>query len=268
MINIQKVIKYLAIVFAVFIIFSIFSGIMMGINGLSTIFDDNEITLEKLNNLNINDNVKKMAIELNSTNLIIKNAEEFKVETNNEKLKYKQNNETLFIEDKTKWYDSNNNYNLIIYLPSSFNLNSTRIENGAGKIDIDELNTNYLYLDLGAGKVEINRLTVTKDAEINGGAGEIIIDNSNINDLDLEMGVGKLTLTSILTGENEINAGVGEINLNLIGSLEDYKINLDKGIGNANLNNEKMKDDIYYGTGLNEIEINGGVGNININLSR
>ena len=64
MINIQKVIKYLAIVFAVFIIFSIFSGIMIGINGLSTIFDDNEITLEKLNNLNINDNVKKRQLNL------------------------------------------------------------------------------------------------------------------------------------------------------------------------------------------------------------
>ena len=44
MIQIQKIIKYLAIVFAISLIVSIFSGIIMVINGASAIFTDEEIS--------------------------------------------------------------------------------------------------------------------------------------------------------------------------------------------------------------------------------
>lgn len=265
MIEIQKIIKYLAVVFAIFLIFSIFSGIMMGINGLSHIFNDEEITLEDLNNIDIKEEIRKLNINLTATNLIIKYGDKLKVESNNESLKYNYNKNTLLIEDNTKWYKSSKNHNLVIYLPTT--LEEILIENGAGKVEIEELKTNKLYLDLGAGKVEINNLTVTNSAEINGGAGEIIIDNATINNLDLDMGVGELNLTSVLNGDSEIDAGIGTINLNLIGREEDYKIHLDKGIGNAKINGIKMEDDKYYGTGSNEIEINGGIGNINITIS-
>jgi len=268
MINIQKVIKYLAILFAVFIIFSIFFGIISGFNALYPIFNNEEITLENLDNIDIKNNIENIEIDLKSTNLIIKIGEKIKVETNNESIKYKENNKTLFIEDKTKWYKNNLKQDLIIYVPSDYKFNNVSVEHGAGKIEIEELITKNLELDLGAGKAEINKLNVTKEAEINGGAGEIIINNSNINNLEFNIGVGKTTLTSILTGKSEINAGVGETNLNLTGSLEDYKIYVEKGIGKVKLNNEKIKNETTYGTGLNLVEINGGIGNINITLSR
>ena len=57
------------------------------------------------------------------------------------------------------------------------------------------------------------------------------------------MGVGKLSLISKLTGNNKIDSGIGEMNLSLIGTLEDYKISLDKGIGKAKINRKTMKDD-------------------------
>ena len=87
-----------------------------------------------------------------------------------------------------------------------------------------------------------------------------------MNNLDLDMGVGKLSLTSKLTGNNKIDSGVGAIDLSLIGSLEDYKISLDKGIGKATISGEDMKDDYTYGTGINKIDIDGGIGSINIDF--
>ena len=98
------------------------------------------------------------------------------------------------------------------------------------------------------------------------GAGEINIDAISMNSLDLDMGVGELSLTSKLTGENKIDCGIGKINLSLIGSLEDYEIFLDKGIGKATINGNKMNADNTYGTGSNKLDIDGGIGSIDIEL--
>ena len=76
------------------------------------------------------------------------------------------------------------------------------------------------------------------------------------------MGVGELDLSAKLSGNSDIDAGVGRLNLNLIGN--DYKIKVDKGIGSASINGNDIKDDTYYGEGSNIIDIDGGVGSIDI----
>ena len=104
------------------------------------------------------------------------------------------------------------------------------------------------------------------EIKIDGGAGSIVIENGKLNNIDLDMGIGKLSLTSEISGNNEIDAGVGDIDLNLIGTINNYKVKLDKGIGSAKFNKEKMKNNTYYGNGLNIIDINGGVGSIKIDF--
>ena len=81
------------------------------------------------------------------------------------------------------------------------------------------------------------------------------------------MGVGKLTLKSRIEGKSALDYGIGQTNLTLLGSSEDYKIEIDKGIGEARLDGESMKDDSVYGGGENRIEIDGGIGEINIDFS-
>ncbi|MBQ7140214.1 MAG: DUF4097 family beta strand repeat protein [Bacilli bacterium] len=267
MIKTQKLIKYCAIVFAIFLVFNIILGIMYGVNSISNIFDDNESNVGNLKDLNINSNVQVLNVDVSSVNITVKEGNKFKVETNNKNINYKIDNNKLFItETKYNWFNRKDSSDLIIYVPSHLTFDNVILENGAGKINIDELYTKRLYLDLGAGKVKVNNLTVLNDTEIDGGAGEINITNSKINDLDLDMGIGKLSLTSKIIGDSEIDAGVGELNLNLIGSLNDYKIKLDKGIGSASINSEKMRSETYYGTGSNLIDIDGGVGSINIDF--
>ena len=136
------------------------------------------------------------------------------------------------------------------------------------KLNIDKISTKNLDLELGAGKVDINQLIVLKDTEIEGGAGKITIKDGDIHNLDLEMGIGSLSLTSKLTGNNHIDAGVGEINLNLLGTMNDYNISLDKGIGSATLAGNSMDDNTQYGTGSNKIDIDGGVGSISIDFKK
>ena len=77
------------------------------------------------------------------------------------------------------------------------------------------------------------------------------------------MGVGKVTINAKLTGSTDIDAGVGELNINISEKLENYKLKIDKGIGIIRINNEEVSSNTF-GSGINLIEIDGGVGSINI----
>lgn len=263
MINAQKIIKYAAIGFAVFLIVGIVSSIMFGITAITSIFSDKEIK-ETTEVINVNGNISSLEIDVSSLNLEIKEDSSFKIETNDKYIKIREHNNKLTItERKHNLFSKGENNDLIIYIPSNFIFNDIEIDSGAGRIDIDKLTTRRLDLDLGAGEVSINNLNVLNEAEINGGAGEININNSSLTNLDLDMGVGKLTLNSSLLGNSQIDAGVGEMDINLIDN--DYRIMPNKGIGKITINNEEIKTGTYYGSGLNYIEVNGGIGNIKIN---
>ena len=292
MITTQKIIKQIAIVLALLLTIDIILTIMSGIISIGTIFNPNdnedyniqsevkneEITpsesennaTEKQND-NTNNQIAKeesktlnLEIDINSANIIFKKGTILKVETTNKYINIVENNGKISLtEEKHSWLNQDND-DVTVYIPSNYIFNEVSIETGASKIEIETLNTSKLKLDLGAGKVDINNLNVSNSSEIDGGAGEIIITNGNINNLDLDIGIGKVTITSKLTGNTEINAGIGSLHLNLLGKKEDYKIILDKGLGNATLDNEKIKTNTYYGEGSNLIDIKGGVGNIKI----
>ena len=80
------------------------------------------------------------------------------------------------------------------------------------------------------------------------------------------MGAGTAEITSIITGNNEINSGVGNLKLNLIDNIENYKIKINKGIGKVEIDNKEVSDNEIVGTGLNFINISGGIGTIAVNF--
>ena len=61
-----------------------------------------------------------------------------------------------------------------------------------------------------------------------------------------------------------MDLGVGESNSALSGSKEDSKLDLDKGLGNISIDGVNMSDYGSSGNGTNKVEINGGVGSINV----
>ena len=261
--QVNKVIKYLAIAFGLFLVFNIVSGIMYGFISIGNIFSDDEIG--QLEQLDIRGDIDVLDIDVSVANIVIKESDTFKVETNNKHIKYSQNNNKLSITEKHNWF--NKNSNLIIYVPTDLLFEDITIENGAGKVSIDILNAQRLNLDLGAGKVDINYLNVKNEAKIDGGAGQLSILNGEINNLDFDMGVGKTILKSKVTGNSEIDCGVGELSLNLFGKESDYQITVDKGLGSFKISGEDIVSGKTYGNGGYKLDIDGGVGSININFS-
>jgi len=265
----QKVIKYLAIAFAVFLIVSIISTItatlfaVSGILGLKKDIEEN-INAEMTTTNFENSDISTLDIEVAFTNLTIKTGDSLKVETDNNINCKQQEGKLEIIEKNKKWFSNYEEKELILYLPEDFEFEKIKINTGAGKIDIENLKTNKLYFELGAGETEIQNLTVSKECEIDGGAGKLSINEGTINDLDLDMGVGEINLTSNLTGKNEINAGVGKLNINLQGGKETYKIQADKGLGSIKIDEKEISSGETFGNGTDYIEIDGGIGNIDI----
>ena len=57
-----------------------------------------------------------------------------------------------------------------------------------------------------------------------------------------------------------------ELSLSLLGGEDDYFIKLDKGLGDATIDGQSMSDDSIFGTGDNRINIDGGIGSIDIDF--
>ena len=263
----QRIIKYLAIAFAWFLVFSIISGIMSAILSLGNIFGNKEEGTDVFEGIDINGNVSILDVDVNNVDVIIEEGYYLKAETNNENVRIKQVNNKLFITQKKQdWYKNDERKEIVISIPYEFMFDAVSLEAGAGNVNIDGLSAKKLELGLGAGNVKINKLVVSNETEIEGGAGEIIITDSKLNNMDLDLGVGKVSITSSVTGNSQIDSGIGEVNLNLIGSEEDYKILVEKGIGTTTISGKTISNNVFYGNGSNNINIEGGVGGIKINF--
>ena len=267
----QKVIKYIALGFAAFLIVTIISAILSGgyalLRAFGLIHVDKNIVTEELKV--ISSEVKKIStlkIDLSCTNLDVKIGDNFKVETNNSKITFTNDNGSVKIKEENRnWLNNNKESNLIIYIPRDMiAIDETKIETGAGKINIEKLNTQSLYLELGAGDVYIKNLTVTKEAKIDGGLGRTELKSCEINNLKANLGMGDFVFNGKLTGKNEIDSGVGAIDIDLMDNKGNYKINVSKGLGNVTLDGQKLEMDRVYGTGENYLDVDGGIGEIKI----
>lgn len=264
----QKIIKYTAIAFAIFLIFTIVSAILGGIYGVANIIglSNKEKTNEELTTLNCGDynNLRSLEIDINYSELEIKEGDKFLIETNNKEIECNQLNNKIKIKENDRWFNSKSKA-LVIYIPSNYEFDNVDIETGAGKVYIESIKTKELDLELGAGETEIEYVNSEK-TNIDTGAGFTKINSGIINNLDFNMGVGKTEISAELKGTSDIDAGIGELNINLLGDKENYKIKVDKGVGEINIDNNPISNETIFGNGNNLIKIDGGIGKISINF--
>lgn len=265
----QKIIKYLAIGFGIFLTINIIGWIvfgvcsLMGINQIGNIMGRN---VEMITYSEEYQDIENIKLDIKYAELTIKSGETLKVEAEkvNEDWKIKQDGKTLKISNVGKsWGLYNETPVLIIYVPETMKLEKTELDFGAGRADIQYLESRIVDLDFGAGKVTMSNIKAER-ADIECGAGEVIIENADLNNLKAEAGVGRLEYSGEIKGKSKIDCGVGEIELKLIGGADNYTFSLDRGIGEMSLNGESIKTDTNIGNGNSYIEIDGGVGAVRI----
>jgi len=280
MTSIQKVIKYLAMAFAIFLIVVIVASLLGAIlifTGILNLTEDSnediktDVKVIEITNTEdiiqelVSKDVLNLDVEVFYTDFVIKIGNEFKVESNNSNITCQQNGKTLKIkEQKRGWFGKNNLNSLILYVPQDFKFENANIAAGAGKVHILDFNAKNLDFELGAGETLIEKIYVSNECKIEGGAGEIIVSSGIINNFDLDLGIGETNISAEITGKSEINAGVGSVNIILAGNKDAYKFKIDKGIGSIRINNEEAENGKTYGDGTNFIDIDGGIGNIEV----
>ena len=275
MTTLQKVIKYLALAFAIFLTVSIVGGILSAVGLLGSLFSDDDAewgdVIGETKNYTVSSEISDLNIQINAADFYIKEGNSFSVESNLKNLEVDEKNGCLTLKDLTKIkLNGSNAYEnavLTIWVPVGTVFDNVNIKTGAGRFTVDSLSAATVGFELGAGDVTISKLIAEKSANIEGGAGRITISNGAIKDLALKMGMGQLNLTAALTGDSELELGVGESNITLLGSKDDYELDIEKGIGNITVDGKNVTDFGSSGNGANEVDIHGGVGAINVRFN-
>lgn len=281
----QKIIKYAAVAFGLYLAISIIGGIIAiivsiftGFYGISYLTDSlndainsDDTSIERIDENQEVEEFSKMKLDISASNLTIKlEGNSYKVETyqipKNTKIESKDG--ILEIKSNKKLNKSDSKSSITIYLPEDVELEEADIQVGAGIVDIAGLIAKNVEFNFGAGNVNMQNITVKNNAKIECGVGQAIIKNSELANANIEAGVGKLVYSGDLTGNTQIDCGVGDVELELTGDAEKYAIHTEKGIGDIKINDSSVANDSTIGNGENEIDIEGGVGSIDIRMSK
>ena len=259
----NRIIKTFAFILAAIVIISMLGGIYALCITVFDLFQSKQIE----NQIQYDSLMSSLDIDLKTANLEIKLGDKLLVSTTNKYVTTYQNNNNIVIQEKKHSLLSKDNNKVIITVPDNFLLDIVEIDISSGSIKIDKLETKRLNLDLGSGTTKINNLLVTDKTKIDCGSGKFLLNNGNLSNLNLDAGLGDTILNTKIIGNSNIETDIGKLELNLIGSLNDYELTIDKGVGSIKLNNESLKDKSVVGTGNNYLLIEGGIGLTSITTS-
>ena len=250
----QKWIKIGAIALAVFIILIIINAILLIFGIIGGFNRGTKDFTERYTNIN------NIEIDVNASSINIVKGDSFLVEAKgvSDNFRVIDRRNTLEIEEDSFWFFNNSSGEITIYVPSD--LNELVIDGGSGEILIEDITTNKLELDLGAGLININNSTFN-NSDIDGGVGVLNANNTTFTNLSLDSGVGEVNISGNIYGNSEIDGGIGEINLNLTNESL-YRFIVDKGLGDISVNGTSISG--TYGSGENVIDIDNGIGAVNI----
>ncbi|MBQ8795048.1 MAG: DUF4097 family beta strand repeat protein [Clostridia bacterium] len=212
----------------------------------------------------IGSDIHSLDIKISAAEFVIEQGEELIVESNLKNLTVTEQDGVLMLIDKTKSAVSYADAKLKLTIPEGKLFEDASISTGAGKLSAKTLSANTMELKTGAGQVEFEHLEVNSDVKIKGGAGEITVLDGTLNNLSLNLGVGEFNMTAKLKGESNLKFGVGQSNLTLIGSKNDYRFDVENGIGKISIDNSSATFYADVGNGENLVKITGGVGETNI----
>jgi len=263
----QKIIKYVAIVLAICLAINIFTSVIGLVALIGGIDIKRDMVSNETTDFTVSDGIKNLDIEISAADLVIVSGESFSLTSNLKYLSVSENGDTLRVSESKRLVGNRSGATLTLTLPKDTTLERIEISTGAGRLTADKLSAERISLDLGAGAVTLNEITSTVETEINGGTGNIVIGGGSLPDADIDIGVGKLTLKAELLGDTNIDCGVGSTEIVVLGTKEDYRVEIDKGLGSATFDGIPMADGIAYGSGSNRIDIDSGVGSMSLSFS-
>lgn len=259
----QKAIKYFALALAALLVMAIFSGIIGGLSLVGMMVWGDEIHWEGTMDWTSSEfegaKITKLEVNVKATKVEIRRmvekdgtsegfGEPVRVETNNQYLAIWEGDGKLSIVEKSHgMFDWGNTGDLVIYVREGVKFDEVKLEIGAGVLAIEELEAGLVDLDLGAGKAELHGVT----AQV----------------LKANVGAGKADIEAAVRTSAKVDVGAGKTDLTLIGDKDDFRFMIDKGIGTVTLDGVHLSDGEVRGSGAVMIDVNSGVGAVEIRVA-
>lgn len=271
----QRIVKYSAIGLAIFLTVVILTTVLQivveiigGISGLSSGSDKDytkEYEATEVTGFNIENAAGDLIIKTGTANSVKVEAENV-----NENFECKLQSDGTLKVDGSGWsfpfIGSKGATTITIYVPEGAQYDMVAIDNGAGTLRVNDLTADDLKVSTGAGAFYGSNIT-SGDTKIDGGVGEIVLEDINFVDADIDLGVGSTTLKGSITGDSKFECGVGELTADLTGSSDLYDLKVEKGLGEIKINGESYSSVKWNSdTADNSLDIEGGVGSVNINF--
>lgn len=305
--GIQKVIKYCAMAFALFLAVSIFgaivagvTGLAVGVTGIKQITDNTErmdlsqqYTETEISDLGIH----TVYVDCNA-DITVRCGEVLSIDATDVTKDYKiecSNGKFSIVQDRTgisfdwNWlFDLGNatvQETVVVTVPEGFDARQIVINSGSGKVFVEDITAKELKVDSGSGRVTVTGITVGETRmdtgsggvtiengllgrlNLNSGSGAIVMNEIVANDVVIESGSGSVAITGVLSGNCDFETGSGSLSIALDGAKEEYLVKAKCGSGTFRINGKKV-DDGSYGTDVKgTLVIDSGSGSVNIEFN-
>lgn len=299
--GVQKVIKYCAMVFAIFLSITIFSAIVTAvisvtacIAGVTELSESKEriqlsqqYTVDEIKELGLKD----ILVDCNAE-ITVEHGEKLSIEAFNVTDEYEircTNGHFYIVQDRQGMFDwmfhlggSSAREKVVVTIPKEFLPERVEITSRSGKVFVKEMNTEKLYINSGSGRVTMANVS-SNDTELYTGSGKVQIESSTLGKLVLDSGSGAITMEKVtaedasfdsgsgavsvtgkLTGSCDFKTGSGSVSLSLDGREEDYRIKADCGSGTFRVNGKKREEGSYGTNVAGELLFDTGSGSVNL----
>lgn len=131
--------------------------------------------------------------------------------------------------------------NIILTVPEK-TFDSVSLNMTAGETSVQEISTNRLITKVTAGSMYLGNVNA-ESATFKMSAGDFNATNSTFKNAAISMTAGDMFFGDCkLYGDNNIKMTAGELQMCLIGNRPDYKINIDRALGNVYINGTDMSE--------------------------
>lgn len=226
---------------------------------VSDLFDHNhEVLRGDVDMYSVGSDVNRIDIELGGYILDTAYSEDgnYYISTNNaDKIQCYAENGILkltAVNSSTRWGVGNiGERQITLCIPKDGFIDSLELELGAGQVTLNGINAGEVSLEVGAGQIFVNNIKA-QELEVSVGAGQVELEGVDVDMLDAEIGMGELTGTADIRKSADLECSMGNMELTLIGSQQDFNYQLEVAAGNIEIGRNS-----YSGL-ANEQKVNNG----------
>lgn len=188
-------------------------------------------------------------------------------------LKCFEQNGTLYVKSVRRHWRPAAKHSVTLYIPEGVRFELVKLELGAGKGTMKGLTAEEMTVQVGAGELTCRDLTADK-LRLEIGAGQADLQNCSAQDARFEVGAGKLSYDGNIDGDLDVSCALGNIELSIAGSYQDYDYDIEAALGNITIDQQGEGRITFSGISEKRVDNDAGkkmdlecaMGNIDINF--